>query len=176
MDHWAGQGNQFENALSLAVNTGNNMIVTVWVGNANQTPNVNGSYCWAFVYNTTIGQSQTVNYGHPNDANYYGTSAEWIVERPSLCQWFLGWSCGYEGLAHFGPAQMTNTVAHDVNFNLHTPMTDSGYILSMYSGFPNRTGLLLRRPRSTQCAVGRLEMEIQVYFWKNPFSGPVKWG
>jgi peptidase A4-like protein len=164
---WAGQGNQFENGLSLAVNTGNNIIVTVWVGNADQSNNVNGFYCWAFVYNTTIGQAQTVSYQHPADANYFGTSAEWIVERPLLCQWFFGWSCGFEGLAHFANTQMTNTVAHDVHFNLHTPMTDSGSILSMYSGAPNRTGILVGSTLSTRG--GASGDGDPIYVWKAPY-------
>jgi hypothetical protein len=139
---WAGTGNQFENGLSLATNPGDAMFFNVYVGDAEQNPDINGSYCWTIAFDFTTNQVQTASYGVPSGQPFQGTSAEWIAERPEVCDWWFGWSCAYSPLPDFGTIQMTYPLAFDVNFANHTPVSDSGFMDYMFNNPADWTGSL----------------------------------
>lgn len=138
---WAGTGNEFEAGLSIATNPNDEMAIGVWVGDANQQVDAAGGYCWAAVVNMTTNQLQIASYGKPSESTFYGTSAEWIAERPTDCSWFFGWDCSPAPLAHFGTIQQQNAYAFDAANVSHDTSTDSTNLNWMYETY-NWTGLL----------------------------------
>ena len=161
---WAGTGNEFENGLSIATDPGDTMFFNVWVGDANESPDFSGQYCWAIVFNFTTNQVTTANYGIPSGITFAGATAEWIVERPQNCNWFFGWSCYFPPLANFGTAQMTYPLAYDVNWGSHTPSSDSGSLDWMYAN-SNSTGILA----VSLTTFNGVDLGGPYYFWEAPY-------
>ena len=102
-------------------------IFSVWVGDSDGTQDVSGGYGWFYVANNTDSTSYLASYAKPSGITFSGSSAEWIMERPSVdCP-----SCVPLPLADFGTASITGPEASDSDYGYHDPSTDFTLLYDM---------------------------------------------
>jgi hypothetical protein len=73
-----------EQPVNLPVNAGDDIFVSVWIGDSGGFLDVNGPYAFFYLYNKT--QHQAVKVQTPLGSTFFsGSEAEWIMERPCQC-------------------------------------------------------------------------------------------
>ena len=99
--------NQSEQS-QFSVNPGDQMAVTVWVGDSTGAQTPSGHTAWFQVVDQTLSQGGT--YSTPlAGTSFSGNAADWIMERPCVANCFgpaSGWV--FPDLAHYGPIEITD--------------------------------------------------------------------
>jgi hypothetical protein len=86
------------------VNPGDHIMGQVWLGNAGSRPTMNGIFGVCLLYNLTTNAYTTVYIPIPAGVTFTGSSAEWIMERPTI-------NNALPDLANYGAAWMWNAYA-----------------------------------------------------------------
>lgn len=92
-----------ENEISLSVNPGDDILVNVWIGDSSAYIDQNGGYAWFSFLNKTQHQSTRI-WTKLGGTYFNGSSAEWIMERPTV-------GGSYSDLADYGAAMIFNAAA-----------------------------------------------------------------
>jgi hypothetical protein len=90
---------------AFSVSPGDEITVTVWVGDSKGSVNPSGDYAWFNVYDELAGMGGNISTKLPTGYGFTGYSAEWIMERPYITA--LG---GNPELADYGTCEMTGGV------------------------------------------------------------------
>jgi len=86
------------------VGPGDHMLGQVWMGNVGSVPTFSGALGVCFLFNLTHGNSTYVYIAPPAGTTFTGSSAEWIMERPTI-------DGALPDLSDYGAAMMLNAWA-----------------------------------------------------------------
>jgi peptidase A4-like protein len=99
-----------EQDVSLSPNPGDRMSVEVWMSTGSGAPNAKGGYAAFRLVDVTQSQGTGAIYTPLDGTYYYGSEAEWIMERPCLAS--VGENCTqFAELSDYDNAQMLGAVA-----------------------------------------------------------------
>jgi hypothetical protein len=90
------------------VNPGDHLLGQVWLGNAGSGPTMNGAFGVCLLYNLTTNTNTIVYIPIPAGVTFTGSSAEWIMERPTV-------NGALPDLSNYGAAWMWNAYAERSN-------------------------------------------------------------
>jgi len=112
---------------SMPVGPGDQMSVGTWSGDANGNPTADGAYGWFSITNLTRNVAFMGPIARPSGATFVGSSAEWIMERPTV-----NGSVGM--LANYGSVTMTGQAFINGSGSGHNVSTDPFVQVTMVNG------------------------------------------
>jgi hypothetical protein len=114
---------------NLTINPGDQVFTEVYIANAGGSPSLNGAFMTVCLENLSSSGSYCFGYTSLGGTRIGGSEAEWITERPSLCD--SKGNCTLAELANFGnvPVFTTNVLARRSNSARH-----QGYVGCCGSG------------------------------------------
>jgi len=92
--------------VGLSINPGDEVDVSVWVGDANTITDFHGGYGWFYLQDKTQGQAVRISTAL-SGTHFEGSEAEWVLERPGVNGTLAELSC-------YQVATMTNAYASPV--------------------------------------------------------------
>jgi hypothetical protein len=140
--------------VSLSPNPGDSFWALAWVGDANRQYDPNGAYGWFNMWDLTQRQGVLVGVAL-GSTRFYGSTAEWIMERPYLS------SGQYAQLSDYSAALMSNPEVLTSSFNWTYFSSLSNTEIWMYNDYlgGNDNNLL-----SAAAAYGQASI---YYYWFN---------
>ena len=118
----------FSQNVNISPNGGDSFWALAWVGDANRNYNPNGAYAWFNMWDTT--QKQGVLLGVPlGSTRFYGSTAEWIMERPLLSNGQFAQLSDYVVSLMSSPEVMTSS------FNWIYYANQTNMQIAMYNGY-----------------------------------------
>jgi hypothetical protein len=130
------------------VSPGDHMLSQVWMGNAGSKPTLTGVFGVCYLFNLTTGTYTYVYITPPSGTVFTGSSAEWIMERPTI-------DGSLPDLSNYGVAMMFNAWAQRSD---GTVMYPSGNPSSLQMTMTNDAGGILS-------SVARLTDTAMVFNW-----------
>jgi len=130
------------------VGPGDHMLGQVWMGNAGSVPTLSGVFGVCFLQNLSNGSASYVYITPPAGTTFTGSSAEWIMERPTI-------DGALPDLSDYGAAMMLNAWAQRTDGTLVAP---SGNPYSVQITMTDAAGAIMS-------TVTRLSNSSMVFNW-----------